>query len=262
MPLINFIYQAETRNTPVGRAVESYNVVGAAQTLKKGFDEMMIFILKEAQLADAEELKYRINKFVKNAGKVNETIEAHLSRIEDFVAPSAILRYLYRHELIGYINYALLKIVQEMIKSKLLDKYMEEYDKDYQLFLTCALKDIHDAFKECPDLHPNYPVGLPSFKIHLESDWDGRSMYEWKDLFERRFSWPETLNIVKISENCIIITCSVWPNFAEDVVKDLTDPKVIANLKNEGVTIDISPQLLAYYLSGDFPGATGKEVNI
>ena len=219
---------------------------------------MMIFILKEVQLADAEELKYRINSFIKHERKVNETIEEHLSRIEDFVTPSAILRYLYRHEFIGYINYALLKIVQKVMKSKLLDKHMEEYEKDYHLFLRCALEDIHDAFKKCPELQPNYPVGLPSFTIHLESDWDGRSLYEWKELFERRFSWPETLNIVKISENCIIITCTVWPKFAEDVVRDLTDPKVIADLKKEGVTIDISPQLLAYHLHGD--SSTTEEV--
>ena len=219
---------------------------------------MMIFILKEVQLADAEELKYRIHSLVKHEIKVNETIEEHLVRIEDFKAPSAILMYLYRHEFIGYINYALLKKVQEVMKSRLLDKHMEEYEKDYQLFLQCALNDTHAAFKKCPDLQPNYPVGLPSFTIHLESDWDGRSMYEWKELFEKRFSWPETLNVVKISENC-----TEWPKFAEDVVKDLTNPKVIADLnKNEGMTSDISPQLLAYHHHGDFPIAMGKEVSI
>ena len=244
------------------KLIESYDVVGAAQTLKEEFDEMMIFILKEVQLADVEELKYRINSFVKHEIKVNETIEAHLSRIEDFVTPSAILRYLYRHEFIGYINYTLLKLVQKVMKSKLLDKHMEEYKKDYHLFLQCALEDIHAAFRKCLELQPNYPVGLPKLTIHLESDWDGRSMYEWKELLERRFSWPETLNIVKISENCIIITCTVWPEYAEDVVRDVTDPKVIADLKKEGVTIDISPQLLAYHHHGDFPNATGKEVSI
>ena len=236
---------------------------------------MMIFTAKEIRLADTEELRYEISKFVKREKrKVNETVEGtgntlmsetidtHLSRIEDFVTPSAILNYLYRHEFIGYINYALLKTIQKVIRSKLLDKHMEEYEKDYQLFLHCALEDIHAAFKECPDLQPNYHVGLPSFTIHLESDWDGRSMYEWKELFEKRFSWPETLNIVKISENCIIITCTVWPKYAEDVVRDLTDPKVIADLKKEGVSIDIGPQLLAYHHHGDFPITTGKKASI
>ena len=237
---------------------------------------MMIFTAKEIQLADIDELRYRISEFVKHERrKVNETvkeigntfmdettIDTHLSRIEDSVKQTDILNYLYRHEFIGYINYVLLKIIQKVIRSKLLDKHMEEYEKDYHLFLQCALEDIHAAFEKCPELQPNYPVGLPSFTIHLESDWDGRSMYEWKELLERRFSWPETLNIVKISENCIIITCTVWPKYAEDVVRDLTDPKVIADLKKEGVTIDISPQLLAYHHHGDFPITMDKDVSI
>ena len=219
---------------------------------------MMEFISKEVKLVDAEKLRYKINSFLKHERKVNETLETHLSRIEDFKAPSAILMYLYRHEFIGYINYALLKKVQEVMKSRLLDKHMKEYEKDYHLFLQCALNDTHAAFKKCPELQPNYPVGLPSFTIHLESDWDGQSMYEWKELFERRFSWPETLNVVKISENYTVL-----PKFAEDVVKDLGNPTVIADLnKNEGMTSDISPQLLAYHHHGDFPTATGKEVSI
>ena len=224
---------------------------------------MMIFTAKEIRLADTEELRYRVCSFVKHERRVNETverignetIETHLSRIEDSVTPSSILNYLYRHEFIGYINYALLKIVQEVIRSKLLDKHMKEYEKDYHLFLQCALNDTHAAFKKCPELHPNYPVGLPSFTIHLESDWDGRSMYEWKELFERRFSWPETLNVVKISGNG---NGTAWSKFVEDGVKDLTNPKVIADLnKNEGMTSDISPQPQAYHHHGDFPIATG-----
>ena len=217
----------------------------------------MVFMEKEMQPKDAKELRFGINSYFKDERIVNEMIETHLSRIEDYVEPSAILNYLYRHEFIGYINYALVKEVQEVVKSRLLDKHIEEYEKDYQSFLQLALKDIHAAFKKCPDLEPNYPVGLPKLTIHLESDWDGRSMYEWKELFERRFTWPKKLNIVKISENCIIITCAVWPKFAEDVLRDLTDPKVIADLKKEGVTIDISPQLLAYHPSN---ASTTEEV--
>ena len=222
----------------------------------------MAFTAKEIRLADAEELRFRINAFVKDErGKPCEVVETHLSRIEDYVAPSAILNYLYRYEFIGYINYALIKVVQKQIQSKLLDKHIKEYESDYQLFLQCALKDIHAAFKSCPDLQPNYPVGLPSFTIHLESEWDGQSMYKWKELFERRFSWPETLNVVKISENCIIITYTVWPKFAEEVAKDLTDPEIISDLKKEGVTINISPQLQAYlHHDSDLLSTSKKEV--
>ena len=257
-----YLCPAGTRNTHVANEIQNYNVVEAARALKEEFNELMAFTAKEIRLADAEELRFRINAFVKDErGKPCEVVETHLSRIEDYVAPSAILNYLYRYEFIGYINYALIKVVQKQIQSKLLDKHIKEYENDYQLFLQCALKDIHAAFKSCPDLQPNYPVGLPSFIIHLESEWDGQSMYKWKELFERRFSWPETLNVVKISENCITITYTVWPKFAEEVAKDLTDPEIISDLKKEGVTIKISPQLQAYlHHDSDLLSTSKKEV--
>ena len=235
------------RNTPVGRHVQNHDIEKAAKALKEEFDELMTFMAKEVKSVDADQLRFRVNSLVKSEGILNEAIEGHLFRIEDCVAPSAIIHYLFRHDFIGFINYALIKEVQKLIQSKLLDKHIEEYEKDYQQFLQLTLKDIHDAFKKCPDLQPNYPVGLPKFTIHLESEWDGRSMYEWKEVLKNRWSnWPESLNIERISENCIIITYGVWPRIAENVVRDLTDPVAIAELKKEGVTIDISPQLLAY----------------
>ena len=148
--------QFPNRNTPVAVEVRNCNVVNAAKALKKEFDDLMVFMEKDRQPKGAKELRFRINSYIKNERIVNEISEVHLSRIEDFVEPSAILNYLYCHEFIGYINYALVKEVQGVVKSRLLDKRMEEYEKDYQSFLQLALKDIHAAFNKRPDLWPNY----------------------------------------------------------------------------------------------------------
>ena len=235
------------RNTLVGEHVQGQDTVKAARALKEKFDDLMALAVREVQTANAHDMRFRISSFVKDERKLpNDVIENHLCRIEDYVEPAAILNYLFRHHFIGYINYALIKVVQKVINKKILDEHIEEYKKDYRLFLQYTLKDIHDAFKKCPDLQPDYPVGLPKLTIHLESVWNGRSMYEWKEVLESRWSdWPENLIIERISENCIIITYSVWPKLASDVVKDLTD-LVISDLKKEGVSIDISDQLFAF----------------
>ena len=217
-----------------------------ARALKEKFNDLMALAVQEVRTADADVLRFRISSFIKDEKKLNKAIECHLLRIEDCVEAPAVLNYLFRNHFIGYINYALIKVVQKVINSKRLDECIEEYKNDYQLFLRYTLKDIHDAFERCPDLQPDYPVGLPKLTIHLESVWNGRSMYEWKEVLESRWpDWPENLIIERISENCIIIIYSVWPKLASDVVKDLTD-LVISDLKEEGVSIDISDQLLAF----------------
>ena len=207
----------------------------------------MISTCKGICRADPRELKLGINLFVQDETKMNEALKDGLKEMEDYESSDAILNHLVRLRFIGYINCGLLEVLQEVVNSRLLDERIEEYRKDYHLFLQFALKDLHTAFRECPDLQPDYPLGLPKFTVHLESEWDGRSMYMWRELLERRFgAWPEKLIVVEISENCIIITYAVWPSVAEMVANDLTNPKVLAGLKADGITIDISPELFVF----------------
>ena len=226
---------------------QSRNVVHTTKALREEFDELMVLTAKEIREVDLDILRVRITCFVKGElTKVDELIDKHLTKIEDLHTPAQILNYLLRHGFLGYINYTLIAVFQKAARSELLQKHIEEYTKDYRLFLEFSLKDVHRVFKEFPDLHPTCLAGLPTFKIHLEDEWDGRSVYEWKEVLEKRFKWPKDLNIVKIEENCVIIMCAIWPKFAEIVVKDLTDAEVIADLEKEGVTFVLSPQLLAF----------------
>ena len=77
-----------------------------------------------------------------------------------------------------------------------------------------------------------------------ESQWEGRSTYSWKELLDKQFNWPPHVHVTSVTRNCIIIEYSVLPFFAPAVVRDLTDPLVLAVLKRQGVTVKLSQKLI------------------
>ena len=246
---------AKTRISRVSIAIQNCNVVEALKALKDEFNDLIEFTATEVNTVNLAQLVSRITSFVvgnvEKPSDVTDVITTHIAIAEEkYTLPSAALNYLRLHSFVGYINYGLVKACQIVTRSVLLEKRISEYEKDYRLVLECSLKNIHTAFKKCPDLKADYVVGLPNFVIHLASEWEGRKMYEWKELLRKRFgssNWPESLAIEDITENCILIRCAVWPIFAKDVIDDLTNDTILAKLKQDGVTIqDISPKLLAY----------------
>ena len=238
---------AKPRCTSVGKAIQNSNVIEAMKALSNEFDDLMAFIGEEINKVKLVQFMVRINSFVIGTERTtNDTIDEHFKIIEEtYTKPSCAFHYLWRHGYVGYINYGLVKACLQVTNSVLLEKRITEYEKDYRLFLECRLKDIHIAFKECPDLKPDYLIGLPKFEIHLQSEWEGRKMFEWREVLRKRIgSWPESLIIENITEKCILFKCSVWPRFAKEVIDDLTDDALIEKLKQDGITFqNISPKL-------------------
>ena len=104
-----------------------------------------------------------------------------------------------------------------------------------------------------PDLRPEYPVGLPTFEFRLESpDWKGRTMIDLKEVLKHCFSSGSdqdcirNLMIARIRRHCIIVTFAVLPHLASQILQYLTNDDVIMSMKKEGITIDISSQLMKY----------------
>ena len=194
-------------------------------------------------------MRYKISKYFRDEAwpeKINKVIEGHLSRIEKYNSSNAIWNYFYRQHFIGYINYSLITVFQKIIQSPLLDQRIEEYEKDYKCFLELSLKDVHNVFQQVPDLNPVYPAGLPKFKIHLQSEWDGRSVLELQEFLQLCRIHPEQLMIAKIEQNCIIITFAVLPHNVHSVVECLTDTEVTSILESHGVTVHCDELLLMY----------------
>ena len=206
-----------------------------------------MFTSKEIARVDPGDLRYQINDYMGNEWIGTTALEDHMRALTIFKNSRDILDYLRRYNLIGSINFDLLSVIQEAADSKILNKRIEEYEKEYHCFLQLSLNDMCTAYKDCPDLLREYPVGLPKFIIHLESEWGGRKAYEWKEVLKGHFNWTKGINIVRIHKNCIVITYAVWPSMAKAVASDLTSKKVLSDLKALGVTcIDVSPQLLEF----------------
>ena len=203
--------------------------------------------MKEINQTDVHKLRFEITKYFKQEeGKISRAIEEHLSHIEHYSSSNAVWNYFFRHDFIGYINYSLVKVFQEVVKSPLLTKPIEEYEKDYKCFLELSLKDVHTVFQRCPDLSIEYPAGIPKFKIHLQND---KSMLELREFLEQCRLNPgdiDQLIIARIEQNCIIVTFAVLPHIAQRVVECLTAKDVARILKSNGVSVVISPELLDY----------------
>ena len=221
----------------------------AADKLMEDFDELSRFVVEEIKQVDVEQLRFEITKYFKQEGQINQVIEGHLSKIEDYNSSNAVWNYFFRHDFIGYINYSLVKVFQQTVKSPLLAKRIEIYEKDYKSFLELSLMDVHNVFQQCPDLNPEYPAGIPKFKIHLQSEWDGKSMLELREFLERCRLNPDDIDqliIARIEQNCIIVTFAVLPHIAQRVVECLTAKDVAIILESNGVSVDISKELLQY----------------
>ena len=93
------------RSTPVALAIHHGDVRTAADKLMEDFDELSHFVVKEIKQADVEQFRFEITKYFKQDRKINQVIEGHLSRIEDYNSSNAVWNYFFRHDFIGYINY-------------------------------------------------------------------------------------------------------------------------------------------------------------
>ncbi len=247
LPILHIVDNKHIRNSSVCNNVRNQNVKEAFVALKKEFKQLGVFTSKEIAKVNPGKLRFLISDYMGDEWKDITVLEDHMRAIGKFDNPQEIFNYLRRYNLIGSINFDLLSVIQEAADSRLLDKRIEEYEKDYHCFLQLSLNDICTAYDNCPDLLKAYPVGLPKFIIYLKSEWGGRKTYEWKELLEGRFEWAKGINIVQIHKNCIVITYAVWPSMAKAVAYDLTNSDVLTDLKTVGVTrVDVSSRLLEF----------------
>ena len=195
---------------------------------------------------DVRLLKLRLNWFL-NSERQNtpDVRQQHFHELQSLSTPDAILNYLVIADFIGYLNYELLGVFQKVVKSDKLETQIQQYVQHHDMFLKSTnLNTIVDIFKQYPELAPASPIGLPKFTIQLETSWEGRSSYSWKEVLERQAYWPPFAMIASISRNCIILTIAIFPLFVPAVVRDLTDQKVLALLEREGLSVELSSDLL------------------
>ena len=222
------------------------NVVLAAGKLKEEFEGLLLSVYDILNGVDTGILKLRLNWFVSSEKQNTPPVQEHLDKLESVLTPQGVLNYLINKNFIGYLNYELLKVFQKVVQSDELQFKITKYEELHDEFLRLAnFNTIIDTFKQHPELAPASPIGLPKFTIRLEAPWNCRNIYSWKELVEKQFNWPSHIYIVSISRNCIILTYSVLSFFAPAVVRDLTNPDVLALLESEGASVvELSINLL------------------
>ena len=218
--------------------------VEAAKALKKSFKSLVKIVLPIIREIDVPNMKLEINWYITDEQQNTPEIQKHLDYLRLMDTSDDVLNFLINRNFLGYLNYELLEVFEGMVSSDELTSKIQEYKTDHDKFLQCTdFRTLVEVFKEKPELRPASAVGLPKFTLHLESEWEGRNTYSWKELFDKQFNWPPRVHVTSITRNCIIIEYSVLPFFAPAVVRDLTDPLVLAVLKRQGVTVKLSQEL-------------------
>ena len=194
---------------------------------------------------DVNSLKLQIVNFFNSEGQITAEIRKFIDGIVEKQSPQGILLYLLARKLIGYLNYELLKEFQKVTNNVVVKSQIEEYEsKHNKFFLQISFSTIIKVFEQHPRFPPISLIGLPKLKVHLQAPWNDRRVFEWTAFFKMRFTWPSSLIIVDISKKCVILTYAVLPSFVSSVLRDLSNPEILSALENEGVSIELSNDLL------------------
>ena len=164
----------------------------------------------------------------------------YLNEVKRLTTSSDILLFLKTNGFIGYQNYELLEyIVGCLLKDDLqvvaqMNEYIEKY-KDFEQEL--SLSELEEITCE-ENLQPKAPSGLPEFSLRSKSD---TNVHQWRG-FLRRFPWSIYILLKSLIPGSIIMTYVALPCVVSDVLRDLTDPVILSELKSIGVTVVLLPQ--------------------
>ena len=179
-------------------------------------------------------------------GNENNVLPCLREQLSLMTTPNEILDFLIDNKYIGYLNYDLLHEFLKLIRSKVLEEKMEHYETSFSTHLHFNFSTIAKIYKERPDLAPTSPTGLPKFIMVLQPQWEKENVFSWKRFFDHRFQWAPDLIVVHCSLNSVHITYAVLPSSVSLVVKDLSNTEILKQLKDSGVTVELSSELLDF----------------
>ena len=229
----------------VTEEVDKLDPVVEAEKLKQEFEELLIVILKSLVGVDLDNLKLRITWFFNAAWVNTPEVQAIVDELQSIPTPQIILNFLISRNIIGYLNYQLIKAFQKAVKNDEVKAKIEKYEEKHDAFLYhFSFNAIIEAFKSNPDLAPVSTIGLPKFTVQLKDPWEGKRVYQWKEVLDRMFTWSPHLIVVSLKKKCIVFTYAVLPFIISSIVQDLENPCIIKQLEIEGVSVELSSDLL------------------
>ena len=229
----------------VTEEVDKLDPVVEAEKLKQEFEELLVVILESLVGVDLDDLKFRITWFFNAAGINTPEVQAIIDELQSIPTPQIVLNFLISRNIIGYLNYQLIKAFQKAVKNDEVKVKIMEYEDKHDAFLYhFSFNAIIEAFKSNPDLAPVSTIGLPKFTVQLKDPWEGKRVYQWKEVLDRMFTWSPHLIVVSLERKCIVLTYAVLPFFISSVVQDLETPSIIKQLELEGVIVKLSSDIL------------------
>ena len=212
-----------------------------ARKLKKKFLSLVILVRRSAKGLDASELKYLVR--VHLTENRNTLIQHHINALDRIDSVEKLFDFLTDRHFIGYLNYTLLKEISDLTNDSELKEKLNNYEEEYRTLLRASsFNRLMEVFKSYPYLSPTTAVGLPEMILRLDSPWNEESVHTWEEYFNKRFPWGDSVAAKEYSTNCILITYAILPSVLADVMRDLTNPAIITELKDNGVTIVQLPQ--------------------
>ena len=219
--------------------------IAQAETLKSDFERLLQSLNAVLDDVDVNSLKLQIVNFFNSEGQTTAEIQEHLDQIVEKKHPRGIHFYLLGRNFIGYLNYELLKEFQKLTNNDVVKSQIEEYESKHNtFFLQISFSTIIKVFEQHPRFPPISVIGLPKLKVHLQAPWNNRRVYEWTAFIKMRFTWPSSLIIVDITKKCVVLTYAILPSFVSSVLRDFSNPEILSALENEGVSIELSSDLI------------------
>ena len=214
-----------------------------AMKLKDKFSYLLVLVRKTAKSLDVSDLKYLVR--IDLTENRNPLIQHHINTLDRIELVEDLFDFLIDHHFIGYLNYKLLKKISDLItiNSDELNERFHKYEEEYKSLLRASsFNCLIEVFRCHPNLSPTTAIGLPEMILCLDSPWTEGSVYTWEEYFNNRFPWTDSVAVKEYSTNCILITYAVFLSVLGDIMRDLTNPAIIAELKGNGVTIVQLPQ--------------------
>lgn len=222
-------------------------VVKKYEELDLKFDLLLLQAQSAIQNVAPEQLKFYVSSLLSES---NELTKAYFEDIttHHLSIGSATLLFFQKNGFLNVWNYEVLKrIISRLLKhDKALVVSMDEYCQAYDSFSKENFEELQKVFvrENVKRPQPKVPSSLKEFRFRLRDPWPKRSVRQWREQYGRIFPWSPHTVMKGLIPGSITIVYAALPCAASAVVRDLTDPFIIAKLESLGVTVILPKKVI------------------
>ena len=213
-----------------------------AAVLKKEFHSLHLAVRESSIQMDFEKFKFLVQDLLTGHDNLEYSqCDQYLTEVRQLTNSSEILLFLRQHGFVSYQNYEFLQYMVECLwkEDQTIVTQLNEYIMKYEEFeQELSLNQLQEISHE-EDLQPRAPSGLPEFSLRASGN---TSVHQWRKTYSEKFPWSNRTLLKELNPGSIIMTYVALPCIVSDVLRDLTDPVILSELKSIGVTVVLLPQ--------------------